>query len=79
MQLVERALSDADAEIQVASHGNEFFVKTPNATITSRLVEGRFPRWRDVLPDRPEASTVEMSVGPFHSALAAGGDRCERR
>ena len=69
MQLIERALSDADAEIQVASHGNEFFVKTPKATITSRLVEGRFPRWRDVLPDRPEASTVEMSVGPFHSAL----------
>jgi DNA polymerase-3 subunit beta len=69
MQLIERALSDDDAEIRVASHGNEFFVKSPTATITSRLVEGRFPRWRDVLPDRPEASLIEMAVGPFHSAL----------
>ncbi|MCP4191506.1 MAG: DNA polymerase III subunit beta [Planctomycetaceae bacterium] len=69
MQLIERALSDGDAEIRIASRGNDFLVKSPTVTITSRLVEGRFPRWRDVLPQRPEAAHIEISVGPMHSAL----------
>ena len=69
MHLVERALTDGDAEIKVASHGNQFFVQSPAVTITSRLVEGRFPRWRDVMPERPDAAQIEISVGPFYSAL----------
>ena len=32
-------------------------------------MEGRFPRWREVLPHRPEAHRVELTVGSLHSAL----------
>lgn len=39
-------------------------------TVTARQVEGRFPRWRDVLPkDGPTASTVER--GALESATAS--------
>jgi len=69
MQLVERALTDNDAEIQVAARSNEVLVKSPRATIYSRLVEGRFPRWRDVFPQRTGAIKIVMSVGPLHSAV----------
>jgi DNA polymerase-3 subunit beta len=69
MQLIERTLTDLDAEVHLATHGNDFIVRCPTATITSRLVEGRFPRWRDVLPSRPEAVTIDMTVGPLHSAI----------
>ena len=69
MQLIERALSDNDAEIHIASRGNDFLVRSPQVTIVSRLVEGRFPRWRDVLPHRPEAAHIEIAAGPIHSAL----------
>jgi len=69
MQLIERALSDADAEIQIAARGNDVLVKTPQATIYSRLVEGRFPRWRDVFPNQTGASQIEIAAGPLYSAL----------
>jgi DNA polymerase-3 subunit beta len=69
MQLIERALTDGDATVQIASRGNDFAVHSPQVTITSRLVEGRFPRWRDVLPDRPNAVPIEMTVGPLYAAL----------
>ena len=69
MQLVERALTDGDAEVRLATRGNDFLVSSPTVTIVSRLVEGRFPRWRDVLPVRPDAINIDMAVGPLHAAL----------
>ncbi|MBP90223.1 MAG: DNA polymerase III subunit beta [Planctomycetaceae bacterium] len=69
MQLMERALSDGDAEIQVAARVNDILVKSARATIYSRLVEGRFPKWREVFPTRQESVQIEIAVGPFYSAL----------
>ncbi len=69
MQLMERALTDSDGEVQLAARGNDVLVRSPRATIYSRLTEGRFPRWRDVFPQRQDASKIELSVGPFYSAV----------
>ena len=69
MHMIERALSDADAEIKVAARANDLMVQSPRATIYSRLVEGRFPKWQDILKDRPDASQIEMAVGPFFAAV----------
>lgn len=69
MNLMDKALSDADAEIQIAARANDILVRSPRATIYSRLVEGRFPRWRDVLPVRSESVKVDLTVGPLYSAL----------
>jgi DNA polymerase-3 subunit beta len=55
MQLIERCLAAADAPVLVAARTAEILVKTAGTTISARLVEGRFPRWRDVFPERPEA------------------------
>jgi DNA polymerase-3 subunit beta len=69
MQLIERSVLDGDAEVQVAARGNDILVRTPRVMIYSRLVEGRFPKWRDVIPQRPSARRVELTVGPVYSAL----------
>jgi DNA polymerase-3 subunit beta len=69
MQLIERAISDADAEIQLAARANDVLVRGPRATIYSRLVEGRFPKWRDVFPQRSGVSRVDLTVGPLYSAV----------
>ena len=69
MQIIERLLADGDAEVQLAARSNDVLVKTAKATIYSRLVEGRFPRWRDVFPRREDAKKIEMIVGPFYAAV----------
>ena len=69
MQLIERSLpDDEDAVAMIAIHANDVLVKCGGATIYSRLVEGRFPRYSDVIPDSFE-SAIEMVVGPFYSAV----------
>ncbi len=69
MTLIERALTDPDAVIQISARANEVLVKTPRTTIYSRLVEGRFPKWRDVFPQRSGAAQIELTVGPLYSAV----------
>ena len=69
MQLIERALVDPEAEIMLAARGNDVLLKSPTSLIFSRLVEGRFPRWRDVFPQRQDAVRIDITVGPMHSAL----------
>jgi DNA polymerase-3 subunit beta len=69
MQLIERSLSDGDAEVQLAARPNDVLVRSPRVTIYSRLVEGRFPKWRDVFPRRSDAVKIELSVGPVYSAV----------
>lgn len=69
MQLIERSLADADAEIKIAATSSGLLVASQRVTIYSRLVEGRFPKWRDVFPKRDNAARIELNVGPLHSAV----------
>jgi DNA polymerase-3 subunit beta len=69
MQLMERAITDGDAEIQIVARSNDVLVKAPRLTFYSRLVEGRFPKWRDVFPRRESPIRIDMTVGPLYSAL----------
>ena len=69
MQLIERAVAPSDAEIQVALKGNEFLVHTPKASISARLLEGRFPDWKKVFPEAGSGVSLELAVGATHAAV----------
>ena len=69
IQLMERALDDKDETVDVAARNNDLLLRTPRAVIYSRLVEGRYPNWRDAFPERENAVRVDMTVGPFFAAL----------
>jgi DNA polymerase III subunit beta len=69
MQLIERAIAPNDAELQMAIRGNEFLVHSPRATISARLLEGRFPDWRKVFPAAGAGEQIELAAGPTHAAV----------
>jgi DNA polymerase-3 subunit beta len=69
LQLLERALADNDEDILLSVMENQVAVKSQRTTIYSRLVEGRYPRWRDVFPKHAEQARIELTVGPLHSAV----------
>lgn len=69
MTLIDKALGDRDGDVRIAARGNDVLINSEGLTIYSRLVEGRFPRWRDVLPVRENAVRIEMLVGPFLAAV----------
>lgn len=69
VQLMDRALGDKDETVDIAARANDILVRTSRCTIYSRLVEGRYPNWRQVLPQRTDSQRVEMTVGPLFAAL----------
>jgi DNA polymerase III subunit beta len=69
MNLLERALGEDGSEVQIAIRQNDILVKNPRCTIYSRLLEGRYPRWRDVFPQRPSSTKIPLTVGPVYSAV----------
>ncbi len=69
VRLIARAISEADGVVHLAARGNDCLIRTDRAMFYSRLVEGRFPRWRDVFPQRHNAAQIEMTVGPLHAAI----------
>jgi DNA polymerase-3 subunit beta len=69
MQLLERALADNEETVQIAARDNDVLVRSAGATIYSRLVEGRYPKWRDVFPKRDGMIKIDLTVGPFYAAV----------
>lgn len=68
LSLMERCITDNDQEVYLAVYPNSVLVKAGNSTIYSRLVEGRFPRYADVIPPAG-GIIIDMLVAPFYSAV----------
>ena len=79
MQLILRATGDTEETAKICARGNDILVSSAGVTISSRLVEGRFPRWRDVFPEERDSIDIEMTVGPLYSALATSFDCHQQR
>lgn len=68
LSLIERSITDSDQDVYLAVYPNSVLVKVGSSTIYSRLVEGRFPRYADVIPSAG-GSLIDMVVSPFYSAV----------
>jgi DNA polymerase-3 subunit beta len=69
LRAIGRAIADTDNEVHLAARSSDVLIRTPRCTFYSRLVEGRFPRWRDFFPQRRNAPRIDMQVGPLMQAL----------
>jgi DNA polymerase-3 subunit beta len=68
MSMIERSLASGDDEVRIAVNPHDVIVQSGPATIYARLVQGRFPRYQDVVP-RDSRVQIELVVGPLHSAV----------
>ena len=69
LTLMERSIEDKESVVHIAARDNDVLLRTSRCTIYSRLVEGRFPNWRQVIPDREDAVIIGMTVGPFYNVI----------
>jgi DNA polymerase-3 subunit beta len=67
LQQLDKALHGGEQEVQLAVGNNHFSGRTEQVTVVSRLVEGTFPPYQDVIP----ASCSRRAVLPRESLQAA--------
>jgi DNA polymerase-3 subunit beta len=75
--LAKLASVNADDAIQLSLAGNELVADMDGVTLWARLLDGRFPRWADVIPKniRPDFGTGTDKVfkaPPAHAEVTAG-------
>ena len=75
--LAKLAAVNADDAIQLSLAGNELVADMDGVTLWARLLDGRFPKWADVIPKniRPDFGTGEDKVfktPPAHAEVTAG-------
>lgn len=67
MNLIDRTLQEEE-EVHLALQPNKAVLQSQRAVISSRLVEGRFPRYQEVFPSRSEV-TVPLNVRDLLQAV----------
>ena len=67
-----RDLCDGHDEeaVQLDSTASELIATLPNARVIARLVEGKFPRWRDVIPEH-DTSPTTATIDELRAATRA--------
>jgi DNA polymerase-3 subunit beta len=68
MNLLERNLHDDEETVRICLRPNEVLFRTERAVVYSRLVEGRFPDYRQVLPKK-QTTKVVLQATPFQVAV----------
>jgi DNA polymerase-3 subunit beta len=69
LKLIERNLIDDDASVHVAiQSGTAILIRTEDAVIYARLVEGRFPRYQDVFPANVDVR-IPLEAGRLRLAI----------
>src|SRR5205814_9217660 len=66
MTLLERNLQPDGQVVRVCLRPNEVLFRTEQAVIYSRLVEGRFPDYRQVFPKK-QGIRIALPGGGFHA------------
>ncbi len=67
LNLLQKLLDDPDQAVRVRVEGNQAFFATERATLTTSLVEGNFPPYKDVIPkEHDRKATFDVA------ALASG-------
>lgn len=68
LAVLERLLPDTDDPVLCSCEATGIAFSVGPAVIRSRLMEGRFPRYQDVIPKKHEVS-VEVIAGQLHSVV----------
>jgi DNA polymerase-3 subunit beta len=68
MALLERNLADDSEVVRVSLRANEALFKTDRAMISSRLVEGRYPDYRQVFPKK-QTTKIPIQAGSLLAAV----------
>ena len=69
IQQMARAAGGREFAVQIDRTTSEVVAEIDGTTITARLLEGRFPRWRDVMPEREGIRPTLVGAGTLLAAV----------
>lgn len=70
VEIIQRILAreSAEQEVKLAAQDGKIFLVTASTVVSGRLLDARFPKWREVFPKGKEKIRVDLPVKEFASA-----------
>lgn len=70
VEIIQRILAREapDQEVKLATQDGKIFLITPTTVVSGRLLDARFPKWREVFPKGKEKIRVDLPVKEVASA-----------
>jgi DNA polymerase-3 subunit beta len=68
---------DEKGNVEFWTDGSSFCAETSRGVISARLMEGRFPKWRDVLPKSDHSTSIRLSVEGIVSCVKQASVTCD--
>lgn len=78
LTVVSKALANCDEMVQVSIESHKVHFYTSACGITCALMEGRFPKWRDMLKPRKDEENATVSVDELLTAVRQGAVCCTK-
>jgi len=78
LTVVSKALANCDEMVKVYIEANKVLFVTSTCYITCMLMEGRFPRWQDLLKPRKDEENATVSVDELLTAVRQGAVCCTK-
>ena len=69
LHILEKALGGDEDIVQVAVSANRALFRSGNVVFFTRLVEGRFPRWKNIIPEVEGKTQIDILAGALHPAV----------
>ena len=69
LQILDRALGEDDGTVQVSVSSNRALFRCGNVVFFTRLIEGRFPAWRRIIPETEGKTQIDILAGALNSAV----------
>lgn len=72
------AVSDCNEDVSVASSARQVRISHGSAVMTSRLIDGKYPQWRSMIPDAVQTSAVfgrDDVLGVLRMCAAGSGGK----
>ena len=67
--LLSRCLSDDGGQCEVSFDTSSASFRTGSVTLITRLVEGRYPNWKTVIPSSENCETITLQASAFAQAV----------
>ncbi|MDR1291553.1 MAG: DNA polymerase III subunit beta [Planctomycetaceae bacterium] len=69
LQVIERAIVKDDTPVKLSISPTRALVQYGKMVLYSRLQEGRFPRWRNIIPNDDKKEKIDILAAPFAAAI----------
>jgi DNA polymerase-3 subunit beta len=66
---VERSLSQTEEQVSVTFSSSQAAFAVSDVELYTRLIEGRFPEWRQAVPQNPPRTLIRGEIGAIISAI----------